>query len=181
MDREGHDEAVFFIGPEVETTPAQGMKTLFVIGIRSVALTLQLAKEHNCKHIYLGANKSFQRNKAWNDIIPELITAGYRVTLDYPVEAHTYVTELLDTSVASHLYFIPMASCEIAYVETFSKNLVVKIDDIDFKSTNTGVWCVPAKDLLDRNRYTPWGEYTGDQIIMSNDDIKALRKNAKRD
>ena len=181
MDREGHDEAVFFIGPEVETTPANGMKTLFVVGIRSIPLIIKLAKEQNCKHVYLGANQSFQKNKAWNKIIPELIDAGLRVTLDYPVDAHSYVVDLLKDSIGSHPYFIPMASCVIGNIETFNKNFTIKIDDEGFNVTNTGVWCHSASTLLDSNRYTPWSEYGGDQVIMTNDDIYAMRGDAKKE
>ena len=35
MIREGHEDTQFFIGQEVEHTPAFGKKTLFVVGIQS--------------------------------------------------------------------------------------------------------------------------------------------------
>ena len=34
MEREGHATANFFIGTEVEHSPAHGMKTLFVVGLQ---------------------------------------------------------------------------------------------------------------------------------------------------
>ena len=32
MDREGHNGVNYFVGTEVERTPAHGLKTLFVVG-----------------------------------------------------------------------------------------------------------------------------------------------------
>ena len=32
MEREGHEDTRFFIGTEVEHTPAYGQRTLFVVG-----------------------------------------------------------------------------------------------------------------------------------------------------
>lgn len=181
LDRKGHDDAVFFIGNEIETTPAAGMKTLFVSGVRSIPQTIELAHTHNCKHVYLGANRSFQKNKLWNEIIPALLAEGFRVTLDYPADAQEYVVDLLPAEVVNHPYFIPMASVQIAHVETFSKNFVVKVDDVKFQGTNSGVWCIAAAELLDRNRFTSWEEYTQDEVLLRDADIKALRIKKKED
>lgn len=181
IEREGHDEAVYFVGPEVETTPACGMKTLFVVGVRSVAQMIEKATENDCKHIYLGANRSFQKNKLWGDIVPELIDAGFKVTLDYPISSADFVVELFDeTKIANHPDFIPMISAIVPKVETFSKNLTIKIDDVGFEDTNTGVWCLPIRELLDSNRYTPWSEYVNDHVVMTDSDIKALRNKSRR-
>lgn len=180
IEREGHDDVVYFVGPEVETTPAYGMKTLFVVGVRGVAQMVEKATEHNCKHIYLGANRSFQKNKLWSDIIPELIDAGFKVTLDYPVEAQGFVVELLDPAYSNHPSFIPMVSCILPGVETFSKQMTIKIDDTGFEEANTGVWCLNASELLDVNRFTGWNEYVHDEVIMRDSDIKALRTKSRR-
>ena len=51
------DDVVFFIGNEVEHTPAFGKRTLFVTGIHSteeIALNL-----NGAEHIFFGANHSF--------------------------------------------------------------------------------------------------------------------------
>lgn len=180
IDRDGHDGAVYFVGPEVETTPVAGMKTLFVVGVRSIPQMIELAQKHDCKHIYLGANKSFQNNKLWGDIVPALLDAGFHVTLDYPVAAHQTVVDILPEEAAAHPYFIPMVSCEIPGVESANKNLTLKIDDVDFKSTNRGVWCIPQEALLDSNRFTGWNEYGHDVVIMRDSDIKELRKTKKK-
>ena len=39
MDRDGHNDAVFFVGPEVEHTKAFSMKTLFVVKAKNERLT----------------------------------------------------------------------------------------------------------------------------------------------
>ena len=112
LNREGHEGAIYFVGPEIEHTPAFGMKTLFVVGLRAVAQIVEYAEEQTCKHIYLAANCSFQKNKLWNTLIPELLNKGYKVTLDWPIEAHDYVMETLDPFIASHKDFTPIVSCK---------------------------------------------------------------------
>ena len=37
MDRPGHEQVDFFVGEEVEHTPAFGKRTLFVVGIQNTA------------------------------------------------------------------------------------------------------------------------------------------------
>jgi hypothetical protein len=176
IERQDHDDAVYFVGPEVETSAAFSKKTLFVVGVRGIQQMIDLAREHNCPHIYLGANRSFQNNKLWAEIVPALLDEGFWVTLDYPASAQQFVVDTLPGKYAAHPHFIPMVSCIVPYVETFSKNLVLKVDDTDFQGTNTGVWCIPQHDLLDRNRFTPWVDYGNDEVIMRDSDIKALRK-----
>ena len=53
------DNASFFVGVEVEKTPAYNMKTLFVVGLHSPEIIEKLADERGIKHIYIGANHSF--------------------------------------------------------------------------------------------------------------------------
>ena len=38
MNRAGHEDVSFFIGTEVEHSPAFGLKTLFVIGVQDVLI-----------------------------------------------------------------------------------------------------------------------------------------------
>lgn len=176
MERENHNDAVFFVGPEVESTPASGMKTLFVVGVRNVAHVIKYAEEHNCKHVYLGANMSFQRNKLWGGMIEDLLAADYKVTFDYPVDAHEWVLETFGPKINNHRNFIPMISCKIAEVETLNPNTSVKIDDVDFEGKNSGVWVMPVHELLDSNRFTGWNEYGHDEVVARDDDIKALKR-----
>jgi len=59
MIRAGHEEVSFFIGTEVEHTPAFGLRTLFVVGVQDPQIVLQEFNNNNCEHIYFGANQSF--------------------------------------------------------------------------------------------------------------------------
>ena len=72
MNREGHEAVSFFIGNEVEHTPAFGLRTLFVVGVQDPQIVLQAFANNDCEHIYFGANQSFpalDKNDAdgWRD------------------------------------------------------------------------------------------------------------------
>jgi hypothetical protein len=60
MNREGHDNVNFFVGTEVERTPAFGKKTLFVVGVQSYTEIKQHLANEQCEHIFFGANHSLQ-------------------------------------------------------------------------------------------------------------------------
>ena len=172
MKRDGHNNVVFFVGPEVEHTPAFSKKTLFVVGFQNTATIEKHAKEHKTPHIFLGANHSFdaQHNtahfaKTWNDQITYLLDKGYWVTLDYPAHQHQVVLAMLNPGIWQSRIFVPLLSVRIPHVETSSPNLTVKIDDVDFKSTNPGVWCMHFREVTDSNRFTDWVEYGTDFVI----------------
>ena len=93
MEREGYtEETKFFIGTEVEHSPAHGQRTLFVIGTQPYKEILSRALNHNCPHIYLGANQSFsvdteQASQEWDFMLNNLIKdTGIWVTLDFDVK-----------------------------------------------------------------------------------------------
>ena len=44
-------------------------------------------------------------------------------------------------------------------------NIVLKIDDKDFKATNPGVWCWSVRDLITDEHFTEWNEYTKDETL----------------
>jgi len=58
-DQGTKDDVSMFIGTEVEHTPQYGKKTLFVVGAKNVDEIISVAEEYGCKHIYCGANMSF--------------------------------------------------------------------------------------------------------------------------
>jgi hypothetical protein len=67
MNRPEHENVNFFVGTEVERTPAFGKRTLFVVGWQPVLEIVRLLAEHNSytdntkhiEHIFFGANHSF--------------------------------------------------------------------------------------------------------------------------
>ncbi len=61
--------------------------------------------------------------------------------------------------------FIPQISVKIPNLTAYNKNATVKIDDIDFKATNDGVWCHSLTELKNKDVFTDWTEYGNDKII----------------
>ena len=168
MDREGYtDDTKFFIGTEVERSPAYGQRTLFVIGLQNPKEILARALNNNCPHIYLGANMSFnpEGNTEWKDwdfMLIELLKSDIWVTLDYDVKHHENV---LEGGMTEYDTFIPMISIKLPYIKQLNYNACIKIDDKDFKATNPGVWCHSVHELQTRKTFTDWSKYTQDEVI----------------
>jgi hypothetical protein len=174
MNRDGHNNVTFFVGPEVEHTPAFCKKTLFVVDYQSPETVEAHAKEQNVQHVFLGANHSFHTYhvtdyfiETWNNLITRLLDKGYWVTLDYPAHQHQTVLKMLNPGIWQSRLFVPLLSVRIPKIETSSPNLTVKIDDIDFKATNPGVWCMSVREVTDSNRFTDWTEYSTDVVIKT--------------
>ena len=161
------DDVIFFIGNEVEHTPAYGLRTLFVTGVQpvdAIALNLQ-----GCEHIFFGANHSFNPSfndydgwKAWEDMIEFFLKKDYLCSLDIPLTA---VEEFHDGGLNEHLNFIPQIRVPIPYVKLWNYNTMLKIDDKDFKATNPGVWSHSLHTLMDRSKFTDWNQYKQDKAL----------------
>jgi hypothetical protein len=176
MNRQGHNDANFFLGNEVEHSPVRGQRTLFVVGLQTVEQILwQIGFiDHRNKtpitHVYFGANQSFPNPPvndaetwaAWELMIQALLDKGYWCTLDFDVSA---VPGLCEGSLTEHSQFVPMISVKIPYAKLLGYNATVKIDDRDFQATNAGVWCHSLHDLMHRDHFTHWAEYTKDEVI----------------
>ena len=178
MIREGHEETKFFVGTEVEHTPAFGKTTLFVVGIQDAKDIQSIIDERSClldeskhiKHIYFGANHSFPNlavndgaNWAkWEKMIYNFLDRDYLCTLDIDVAC---VEGLLEAGFVEYHNFIPMISVKLPYVLQLGYNAVVKLDDKDFNATTPGVWCHQLHNLLDRKVFTEWSKYTKDEIL----------------
>jgi hypothetical protein len=161
------DEVIFFIGNEVEHTPAYGMRTLFVTGVQStdaIATNLQ-----GCEHIFFGANHSFNPAfndydtwKSWENMIEYFLNKDYLCSLDIPLSA---VEQFNDGGLNDYNNFIPQIRVPIPYIKLWNYNTMLKIDDKDFKATNPGVWSHRLHDLQDRSKFTDWSQYKNDKII----------------
>jgi hypothetical protein len=169
MNRDGHESAKFFIGTEVEHSPAYGMRTLFVVGIQDSAEIVAAAQNNNCEHIYFGANQSFPKLTVnsgewtrWENMIGSCLMHGAWCTLDVDV---TVAEGLLEGSLVDHSRFIPMISVKLPYAKLYNYNTTIKIDDKDFQATNPGVWCHSLHDLQNRAVFTDWSKYTQDEVI----------------
>jgi len=170
------DDVMIFIGTEVEHTPAHGMKTLFVVGVGDPDKLAQLAKLHDCEHIFIGANQSFDPTEEvlktgkslhdiiepWDNMILYLIDKNFLVTLDFDVR---HANTVLEMRCAEKDNFIPQISVKIPYITLFNYNAMLKIDDTDFKASNPGVWCHSLHKLMDRSVFTDWRQYGKDKPI----------------
>lgn len=163
------DNAVFFVGTEVERTPAYGLRTLFVTGIQLVD---QIEKHYNdelCQHIFFGANHSFNPIPQnydswlqWETLIQSFLDQNYLCTLDIPM---THVAEFHETGLCEYDNFIPQIRVPIPYVKLWNYNTMIKIDDKDFKASNPGVWCHSLHDLMAHDKFTDWQKYRNDKVL----------------
>lgn len=162
MDRPGHEQADFFIGKEVELSPAFMQQTLFVVGVQDPVVILKHALEHKCPHIYLGANQSFEPTPAFESMLMTIVRDEIMCTLDFDVQHAQWV---LETGATEYDNFIPMISVKLPHIQQLGYNATIKLDDVDFKASNPGVWCHRVHDLMDKTAYTPWRKYTQDEVI----------------
>jgi len=171
MNRQGHYHNDFFLGKEVELTPALGLKTLFVVGLQSSeSITAMLCDPYmsvggEVTHIYFGANHSFDPQDQfhrWESVIGSMLDRGYWCTLDFDVK-HT--NTVAQSSLNQYNTFIPMISVKMPHTQRLNYNTVVKIDDIDFAATNPGVWCHSLHELRSRDNFTVWGRYRDDEVL----------------
>ena len=155
----------FFIGKEIEHTPAFGKLTLFVTGIHPVE---EIARNLNgAEHIFFGANHSFNPQTpeewdAWQDMIQFFLNKDYLCSLDIPLSA---VEEFNDGGLNESDNFIPQIRVPIPYIKLWNYNTMLKIDDKDFKATNPGVWSHSLHKLMDRDNFTSWDKYKEDKIL----------------
>jgi hypothetical protein len=145
----------------------QCSSTIFVVGIHPIEKLVHLAKEHDCTHIYTGANQSFQlidyeSVMSWQSMIRKLLELNFWVTLDFDV---AHISSVHETGLCEFNKFIPQISVKIPYISLMNYNACVKIDDKDFNKSNPGVWVHLLHDLKNRSKFTDWDQYKQDQII----------------
>lgn len=176
MNRQGHESADFFVGTEIEHSPVQGHRTLFVVGLKSVDdIVWQIGSVNNrskepITHVYFGANQSFPNPDvndaetwtAWETMIQQLLDRGYWCTLDLDVSS---IAGLCEGGLIEQAQFVPMISVKVPYTRLLGYNATVKIDDRDFAATNPGVWCHSLHDLMARDKFTSWDQYSKDIVL----------------
>ena len=163
----GSAEAItYFTGVEIEKTPAYGMQTLFVVGVRPLEEITDIVTQRKCDHVYLGANQSFDGYDLvdWDRMTLELLRLGYLVTLDFDVKFCSQHPKWLK-QLSEFDNFIPQISVKIPHLQDYNTNATVKIDDIDFNATNRGVWCHSLNELQEDSVMTKWSFYGNDKII----------------
>jgi hypothetical protein len=161
------DNVIFFIGNEIEKTPAYGLKTLFVTGVQPIEAIEGVLANQDIKHIFFGANHSFnpsgyEEHKQWEDMIIYFLNKSVWCSLDIPLNQ---VEEFNDGGLNENDMFIPQIRVPIPYIKLWNYNTMLKIDDKDFNATNPGVWCHSLHTLKDRSKFTDWSQYNNDEII----------------
>lgn len=162
----------FFVGTEVENSPAKGMTTLFVVGLQPVKNILKIAKKTNIRHIYLGANMSLHNLanddhntwREWDRMMEGLLESGHIDYITVDIEA-SQVEGFLESLMSEENRVIPMISVKLPYTKLLNYNTTIKIDDKGFNQTNPGVWCHSLHDLMNRKTFTPWSAYQGDNPV----------------
>lgn len=169
------DNVEFFIGKEIEKTPAFNMKTLFVVGVHSPKVIENILLPHrgvlsssnNIRHIFFGANHSYNpagydEHKQWDEMIGYFLDRGYLCSLDIPLNQ---VEEFNDSGLNESSNFIPQIRVPIPYIRLWNYNTMIKIDDVDFQASNPGIWTHRLHELMDRECFTSWDQYSNDKVI----------------
>lgn len=161
------NDVTFFVGNEIEHTPAYGMKTLFVVGQQSIETIKHVLKDQDIRHIFFGANHSFNpqdydEHHRWEQMITYFLEQGYWCSLDIPMNQ---VEEFNDGGLNDYDRFIPQIRVPIPYIKLWNYNTMIKIDDRDFRATNPGVWTHSLHKLKDRECFTDWDCYKNDKVL----------------
>ena len=119
-------------------------------------------------HCFLVRQKvGFVPKDSWEDLVQGLLNKKYLVTLDYDVKYHEWI---LESGFNEDHNFISMISVKLPYVNQLNYNACIKIDDKDFKATNSGVWIHQVHDLKKRSTYTDWTKYGNDNPVDNEDE-----------
>jgi hypothetical protein len=92
----------------------------------------------------------------------DLLDRDFSVTLDFGIE---YMEKVTASGLMKYEKFVPMISAKIPNIYKLNKNTTLKIDDITWGLTNSGVWSKNLKEITDNMHYTDWEEYVGDTVI----------------
>jgi len=165
----------FFLGKEIEHTPAYGKRTIFIVGVQPIEEIEEKISDPSLvgtpiEHLYFGANMSFPNIgtndranwAAWENMIMYFLKQGYWCSLDFDSSC---VEGLCESTLSEHRRFIPVISVKVPYARLLGYNATIKIDDIGFDRSNPGVWCHRLHDLQSSEKFTSWDEYSRDETI----------------
>lgn len=169
LNTEERKDVVFFTGVEVEHTACYGMFTLFVVDTPPLEDIIALAKKENVSQIYFGTSQSFNPKnendwRTWSDRILGCLQEGFWVTLDFDVSYADHEW-FHDNCWCENDKFVPMISVKMPYINLFNYNATVKIDDKTWGFSNPGVWTHQLHDLMPKDKFTRWDQYTDDNVI----------------
>jgi hypothetical protein len=177
IDTEGRQAVTYFTGYEVEHTICYNMFTLFVVGAPPLEDILRIAgdtqsmldESKRIKHIYFGTSQSFnpksmtqEEYAPWDNVILGCLQRDYWVTLDFDVK---HAEGVLESGYNEYQKFVSMISVKLPYINQFNYNTTVKLDDRTWGATNPGVWTHQLSDLIPKDKYTYWDQYTQDTVV----------------
>lgn len=172
LDTNQRQEVTYFTGYEVEHTRCHGMKTLFVVGtppLEEILDQLNKVGRKEINHVYFGTSQSFKPKsmshgeyEPWDKIIIGCLRQDLWVTLDFGIE---HIEGVIESGYNEYNRFVPMISCKLPYINQLNYNATLKLDDLTWGKTNPGVWTHQLHDLMDKDKYTHWDQYTQDTPI----------------
>jgi len=170
LDTQERQAVKYFTGYEVEHTICLGMHTLFIVGVQPVDEIVELAKKHNTPHVYFGTSQSFpdigvndaEAWQAWENMIRGCLDLGFWATLDLDAKQ---AEGLLEGALIEYDRFVPMISVKLPYIKQFNYNTTIKLDDRTWGATNPGVWTHQLHDLMSKDKFTYWDQYTQDTAL----------------
>lgn len=167
LNTEERQDVIYFTGFEVEHTVCYGEKTLFVVGVQPVEEIMTRAARENCNHVYFGTSQSFNPDsddqwKEWTSMIVECLEKGVWVSLDFDV---CYAEQVACSEFSKYSRFVPMISVKLPNIEKFNLNATIKLDDITWGKTNTGVWTHSLRKLMTNETFTGWDKYHNDTAL----------------
>lgn len=149
----------YFFGTEVEHSPYEGLKTLFVSGVMPTVEIRNLAIDNGVRQIYLAANQSYAAQA-----LPQWLTQAVElsdrmvITVDVPISELNYLASFA-TTLSRHTNIHIMLSVSARGLDHLP-NFTVKLDDKIPDVVNPGVWCIRKDELVPF--LTPWSAYSAD-------------------
>lgn len=160
--------AKMFVGNEVERTPYFGLRTLFVVGSPQdqVEFIIDLAKQNDCEHIFLGANHSYEpatieEANEWSMAISKL-SKKFKVSIDVGSNFLHYFRRSKAHLVKDVCLQVRL---EISDMKEYNNLVMIKIDDSGFRHSNPGIWTLPLTKICVDENFTGWDAYTQDRIV----------------
>jgi len=160
-------DVVYYVGVNVENTLAYGHTTLFLNEMRPAKMIIDIARDRDCSHIYIGANGTFKPKtdgdwKAYDELVECLTEAKFLVTMEHNLTQSAW---FLDSCFADNNMVIPVLTVEIPYIAQYGNQACLKITDKSFDETNPGVWVHSYNDMTSTESFTHWSKYNEDKPI----------------
>ena len=167
FENRDNKDVVYYVGVNVEKTLAYGQTTLFLQEMRPAKLVIDIARDRECTHIYIGANGTFKPkdNSEWSEydaLVDSLTDAGFLVTMEHNLTQSAW---FLESCFADNNMVIPVITVEIPYISQYGNNSCIKITDKSFGETNPGVWVHSYNDITKTDAFTHWSQYNEDKPI----------------